>query len=105
MTPILKKTQKGLPQFVTSHLPVTFLILEGVSFNVNQAGKTSLRTETVFLGRGHKLFSKGVEPQAIPFRVDRFLEAGMVANGANGFRITRHDAYANEEFSYFPFFV
>jgi hypothetical protein len=26
-----------LPKFVTSHLPVTFLILEGVSFNVNQA--------------------------------------------------------------------
>ena len=44
MPPILKKTQKGLPQFVTSHLPVTFLILEGVSFNVNQAGKTPLGT-------------------------------------------------------------
>ena len=44
MPPILKKTQKGLPQFVTSHLPFTFLILEGVSFNVNQGGKTSLGT-------------------------------------------------------------
>ena len=44
MPPILKKAQKGLPQFVTSHLQVTFLILEGVSFNVNQAGKTSLGT-------------------------------------------------------------
>ena len=105
MTPILEKTQKGLPQSVTSHLPVTFLILEGVSFNVNQAGKTSLRTEIVFLRRGHKLLSEVVEPQALPFQVDRFLEAGTVTNGANGFRITRHDAYANEEFSYFPFFV
>jgi hypothetical protein len=42
MSPILKKTQKGLPKFVTSHLPVTFLILEGVSFNVNQAGRERL---------------------------------------------------------------
>jgi hypothetical protein len=40
MLPILKKTQKGLPQLVTSQLSVTFLILEGVSFNVNQAVKT-----------------------------------------------------------------
>jgi recombinational DNA repair protein (RecF pathway) len=39
MLPILKKTQKGLPKFVTSHLLVTLLILEGVSFNVNQAAK------------------------------------------------------------------
>jgi hypothetical protein len=42
MPPILKKTQKGLPQFVASHLPVTFLILEGVSFNVNQAVRERL---------------------------------------------------------------
>jgi hypothetical protein len=44
MPPILKKAQKGLPQFVTSHLSVTFLILEGVSFNVNQAGREHLVT-------------------------------------------------------------
>jgi hypothetical protein len=42
MPSILKKTQKGLPQFVASHLPVTFLILEGVSFNVNQAVRERL---------------------------------------------------------------
>jgi hypothetical protein len=42
MPPILKKTQKGLPQFVTSHLPVTFLILEGASFNVNQGVREHL---------------------------------------------------------------
>jgi len=42
MPPTLKKTQKGLPQFVTSHLPVTFLILEGGSFNVNQAVREHL---------------------------------------------------------------
>jgi hypothetical protein len=34
---ILKETQKDLPKFVTSHLSDTFLILEGASFNVNQA--------------------------------------------------------------------
>jgi len=39
---VLEETQKGLPQFVTSHLPVTFLILEGDSFNVNQAGREHL---------------------------------------------------------------
>ena len=44
MFPVLEKVQKGLPEFVTSHLSVTFLILEGDSFNVNQAGKTSLGT-------------------------------------------------------------
>lgn len=44
MPPILKKAQKGLPQFVTSHLSITFLILEGVSFNVNQAGREHLVT-------------------------------------------------------------
>jgi len=37
MSSILEKKQKSLPKFVASHLPVTFLILEGVSFNVNQA--------------------------------------------------------------------
>jgi len=37
MPPILKETQEGLPQFVTSHLQISFLILEGASFNVNQA--------------------------------------------------------------------
>jgi len=42
MTPILKKAQEGLPQFVTSHLPVTFLILEGASFNVNQGVRERL---------------------------------------------------------------
>jgi len=42
MSPILEKTQEGLPQFVTSHLSVTFLILEGASFNVNQAIKGRL---------------------------------------------------------------
>jgi hypothetical protein len=42
MSSILKKTQKGLSKFVTSHLPVTLLILEGVSFNVNQAGRDHL---------------------------------------------------------------
>ena len=51
------------------------------------------------------MFSKLVGPQAIPFRVYKCLEDGMVANGANGFRITRHNAYDNQEFSYFPFFV
>jgi len=39
MPPILEKVQKGLPEFVPSHLSVTFLILEGVSYNVNQAEK------------------------------------------------------------------
>jgi hypothetical protein len=42
MSSILEKTQKDLPKFVTSHLPVTFLILKGVSFNVNQAVEESL---------------------------------------------------------------
>jgi hypothetical protein len=42
MSSILKKTQEGLPQFVASHLPVTLLILEGASFNVNQAVRESL---------------------------------------------------------------
>jgi hypothetical protein len=42
MFPVLKKTQKGLSKFVTSHLSVTFLILEGISFNVNQAGREHL---------------------------------------------------------------
>jgi hypothetical protein len=42
MPPILKKTQEGLSQFVTSHLSATFLILEGASFNVNQAVKERL---------------------------------------------------------------
>jgi len=37
MSPILEKVQKGLSQFITSHLSVTFLILEGDSYNVNQA--------------------------------------------------------------------
>jgi hypothetical protein len=41
MFPVLKKAQKGLPEFVASHLSATFLILEGASFNVNQAGRTS----------------------------------------------------------------
>jgi hypothetical protein len=31
-----------LPQFVASHLPFTFLILEAVSFNVNQCGRDSV---------------------------------------------------------------
>lgn len=39
---VLEETQKDLPQFVASHLPVTFLILEAVSFNVNQAGREHL---------------------------------------------------------------
>jgi len=39
MPPILEKIQKGLPEFVTSHLAVTFLILEGASSNVNQGGR------------------------------------------------------------------
>jgi len=42
MSTILKKTQKGLPKFVTSHLSVTFLILEGASFNVNQGVRERL---------------------------------------------------------------
>jgi len=40
MSPILEKVQKGLPQFIASHLSVTFLILEGGSYNVNQAEKS-----------------------------------------------------------------
>jgi hypothetical protein len=67
--------------------------------------KLHLGLETICLRREAQVFSKLVEPQAIPFRVDKCLEDRMVANGANGFRITRHDAYANQEFSYFPFFV
>jgi hypothetical protein len=39
MSFILKETQKELSKFVTSHLWVTCLILEGVSFNVNQVIK------------------------------------------------------------------
>jgi len=35
MSPILKEAQKGLPEFVSRHLSITFLILEGVSHNVN----------------------------------------------------------------------
>jgi len=42
MPPVLKKPQKELPKFVTSHLPVTLLILEGVSFNVNQGERERL---------------------------------------------------------------
>jgi hypothetical protein len=34
---IFKETKERLSQFVTSHLPVTLLILEGGSFNVNRA--------------------------------------------------------------------
>ena len=41
MFPVLKKVQKGLPEFVASHLSVTFLILEGASFNVNQADRNA----------------------------------------------------------------
>jgi hypothetical protein len=37
MAPILEEAQECLPQFVTSHFSVTFLILEVVSFNVNHA--------------------------------------------------------------------
>ncbi len=42
MSSILKKTQKDLPEFVASHLLITFLILEGDSFNVNQAVRKRL---------------------------------------------------------------
>ena len=37
MLPFLKEVQKGLSKFVASQLSITFLILEGVSYNVNQA--------------------------------------------------------------------
>jgi len=33
---VLKETQERLSQFVGGHLPITCLILEGDSFNVNQ---------------------------------------------------------------------
>jgi hypothetical protein len=39
---VLEETQKDLPQFVVSHLSVTFLILEAGSFNVNQARRERL---------------------------------------------------------------
>jgi hypothetical protein len=42
MPPTLEKVQKSLPEFVPSHLSVTFLILEGASYNVNQAEKSVL---------------------------------------------------------------
>jgi hypothetical protein len=35
VSPILEKGEKRLPEFVTGHLSITFLILEGVSHNVN----------------------------------------------------------------------
>jgi hypothetical protein len=56
---ILKKTQKGLPQFVTNHLPVTILILEGASFNVNQA----VRERLVMSFRGVQMNLGGEESQ------------------------------------------
>jgi len=34
---VYEEIQKYLPQVVASHLPFTFLILEAVSFNVNQS--------------------------------------------------------------------
>ena len=43
MPPIPKIVQKSLSEFVTSHLSVTFLILEGASFNVNQAIRERLK--------------------------------------------------------------
>ena len=57
MLPILEKAQKGLSQFVTSHLPVTLLILEVDSFNVNQGGKTSLRTGDIIPQTGGPRYS------------------------------------------------
>jgi hypothetical protein len=36
VAPILEEAQKGLSKFVTSQLSITFLILEGVIYNVNQ---------------------------------------------------------------------
>ena len=42
MSSILKKNQKGLSEFVTSHLSITLLILEGDSFNVNQVIRVQL---------------------------------------------------------------
>ena len=32
---ILEEVKKGLPELITSQLSITFLILEGASFNVN----------------------------------------------------------------------
>ena len=58
MSPILKKTQKCLPKFVTSHLSVTLLILEGVSFNVNQAVKERKDVSHRFYNRAHLMLTK-----------------------------------------------
>ena len=58
MPPILKKTQKCLPKFVTSHLSVTLLILEGVSFNVNQAAKERKDVSHRFYNRAHLMLTK-----------------------------------------------
>jgi len=73
MFPFLEKVQKGLPEFVTSHLSVTFLILEGASFNVNQAGKNSRDWRQYDPHRRHEVFSKLVEPPTIPSRVGKCL--------------------------------
>jgi hypothetical protein len=73
MSPVLKKAQKGSPEFVASHLSATFLILEGASFNVNQAGKTLGDWRQYDSNRRHEVFSKLVETLAIPFWVGKCL--------------------------------